>query len=475
MSDAPDEPAGVTESEIRSADPELTLNVINGWPQSAQRMVDHGDAYEGAVRAPEWDGATAGVVTATAARHNATVTDDAATINALHRRATAAMDPVIKARTAVLGLIDDARAGNQFTVTDDLKVTSPDVENQPAANAKEMEIRQAAQKWADAETNAANEIRAGAQPLTGRGSPQSGDERSGRVVLVDDHRGGDGEPSESDGQGPDNPHLEPNTPAEPGSRPGEPGGPEFVVGPPTKPDIQWDEDFAYGSAEPTAKDYLSRAEWEGKLVGGRLLRPDLDDATQMYKHYWDNNGNPIKFDYEEAFREDPAIQTNVEDQISRAQRGAEALIQAGNTSFSMTGDDSLSKAYPTTENWQKAIGAYHQWSSADVRVDGNQATMTVTVHAEDHYNFNRGQADIATGAADNVNGRFTELGWAKPFDSHGELTRTVTWELGGVPPTPSADTPAFNPGREDRMDGRGSPGGLQWPINDRSTGTARMP
>lgn len=264
-------------------------------------------------------------------------------------------------------------------------------------------------------------------------------------------------------------------PAEPGSKPGEPGGPEFVIGPPTKPDISWDEDFKYGSAEPGVGDYLKRAEWEAKLAGGRLLRSDLDDATQMYRHYWDNDGKPIEFDYEEAYREDPGIRANVDDQISRAQRGAEELIRGGNTSFSMTGDATQTANYPTTENWQKAVGGYQQWSSADVKVEGNKVTMTVTVHAEDHYNFNRGQSDIGTGASDNDNGRFTELGWAKPFDSHGEVTRTVTWELGSAPTADQGSSPQFNPGREDRVDGRGSPGGIRVPDNNRNTGGVTLP
>lgn len=264
-------------------------------------------------------------------------------------------------------------------------------------------------------------------------------------------------------------------PTEPGSKPGEPGGPEFAIGPPTKPDIKWDEDFQYGSAEPGLQDHLKRAEWQAKLAGGRLLRADLDDATQMYRHYWDNDGKPIEFDYEEAYREDPAIRANVDDQISRAQRGAEELIRAGNTSFSMTGDASPTANYPTTENWQKAVGGYQQWSSADVKVDGNKVTMTVTVHAEDHYNFNRGQADVETGAADNENGRFTELGWAKPFDSHGEVTRTVTWDLGSAPTADQGSSPQFNPGREDRADGRGSPGGIRVPDNNRNTGGVTLP
>lgn len=264
-------------------------------------------------------------------------------------------------------------------------------------------------------------------------------------------------------------------PGEPGSQPGEPGGSEFVIGPPTKPDIHWDEDFEYNSAEPGPRDYLKRAEWEAKLAGGRLLRGDLDDATQMYRHYWDNDGRPIEFDYEEAYREDPGIRANVDDQISRAQRGAEELIRAGNTSFSMTGDPNPTANYPTTENWQKAVGGYQQWSSADVKVEGNTVTMTVTVHAEDHYNFNRGQSDIGTGASDNENGRFTELGWARPFDSHGEVTRTVTWELGNAPSADQGGQPQFNPGREDRVDGRGSPGGVRPPDNNRNTGGVTLP
>ncbi|WP_186446970.1 EspA/EspE family type VII secretion system effector [Mycolicibacterium porcinum] len=280
---------------------------------------------------------------------------------------------------------------------------------------------------------------------------------------------------EGKGKGEGEKNGDENAPTEPGAKPGEPGGPEFVIGPPTKPDISWDEDFEYNSAEPGWKDYLKRAEWEAKLAGGRLLRADLDDATQMYRHYWDNDGKPIEFDYEEAYREDPGIRANVDDQISRAQRGAEELIRAGNTSFSMTGDATQTTNYPTTENWQKAVGGYQQWSSADVKVEGNRVTMTVTVHAEDHYNFNRGQADIGTGASDNENGRFTELGWAKPFDSHGEVTRTVSWELGSAPPVDQGGQPQFNPGREDRVDGRGSPGGIRPPDNNRNTGGVTLP
>ncbi|MGH3980052.1 MAG: hypothetical protein ACRDRZ_13805 [Pseudonocardiaceae bacterium] len=97
--------------------------------------------------------------------------------------------------------------------------------------------------------------------------------------------------------------------------------------------------------------------------------------------------------------------------------------------------------YPQTENWQKAIGGYQVWSHGDVRVDGDTVTMEITVRGEDRYNFNGGQNDIATGAPDDENGRFTEIGWAKPFDTHGSLTRTVTWQLGDVPDPPPRRRP----------------------------------
>lgn len=108
---------------------------------------------------------------------------------------------------------------------------------------------------------------------------------------------------------------------------------------------------------------------------------------------------------------------------------------------------------------------------------GSAVTMEVVVHAEDHYNFNRDQSDIATGASDDENGRFTGLGWARPFDSSGAVTRTVTWELGEAAPpqTTESGDPQRNPGREDREDEResGDPDRPLVPDNNRDTGEPR--
>lgn len=238
--------------------------------------------------------------------------------------------------------------------------------------------------------------------------------------------------------------------------PGEPGDPHFVIGPPTKPHIEWDEDFIYGSKDSTVGDWFSWQEWQMKLKAAQLGKPSWDDATRMYDHYLDNTGTAVEFDYEEAYKEDGGVRSAVDNEIARAQQGAEELIGAGHTDFSMTGDATQTSEadYPETENWQKAIGGHQQWSSADVSVEGNTVTMTVTVHGEDHYNFNRDQNDIGSGTPDEENGRFTEIGWAKPFDSHGTVTRTLTWELGEAGDTTdvedTGDDERNTDGREDR-------------------------
>jgi hypothetical protein len=247
----------------------------------------------------------------------------------------------------------------------------------------------------------------------------------------------------------------------------------FHLGLPQRPDFTWDEGFEWGTASPTADDYASRLRWEAQLYGARTLRADLDDATQMYAHYWDNDGKPLAFDYEEAYLEDDNIRAAVDAELGRVRTAADDLAQDGFPVFPITGDPHAAKPYPSTENWQKTIGDHQMWSSADVSVVGQTVTMTVTVHAEDHYNFNPGQQDIASGAPDNDNGRFTELGWAKPFDTHGELTRTITWTLGeGSESSATTDSgsPEFNAGREDRSDGGGRGSADARPAGGRDTG-----
>ncbi|TQM84564.1 hypothetical protein FHX81_7019 [Saccharothrix saharensis] len=214
---------------------------------------------------------------------------------------------------------------------------------------------------------------------------------------------------------------------------------KYHTGPPEKPDITFDEDFVYDSEDSNLGDHADKLQWLAKLRGAQALGL-MPDATEMYEHYWDNTGTPKEWDYDKAYREDSGIRKGVDSEVTRAARAAEEIIRSGRTDFSMTGAPSGATPYPQTENWQKAVGGYQIWSHGNVKVEGSKVTMVITVEGEDRYNFNRGDADIATGAADDDNGRFTEIGWARPFDTHGSMTKTITWEL-GHPPTGLSDGP----------------------------------
>lgn len=441
-----------TLSQVRNWDIEHLTQAADHWTKTATVWEEKFTELAVSISQPggiPWEGQAAEAAQQLAYSDRLIVIGLADELHSAAAIARAGAREIGEAQRAVLRVVASAENAG-FTVTEHFSVTDPNLYEEAAAAVRQAQaetlatqLRSTVSTLMAADTSVADSLIAsttglGTDPFSESDDTPPEKDKDGIHKLVNDMPLSPGD-------------KEPAAPAS-----GDASG--FTIGPPTKPEIPWDEDFVYDSATPTPEDYLSRAEWQAKLAGGRVIRSDLDDATEMYRHYWDNNGTPIEFDLEEACLEDPAIQANVDDQIRRAQLGAEELIRAGNTSFSMTGPASPQKEYPKTENWQKAIGGYQQWSSADVRVDGNTVMMTVTVHAEDHYNFNRGQADIATGAADNVNGRFTELGWAKPFDSHGEVTRTVTWQLGSTPGAVQGGTPQFNPRGEDRIDARGSAG-----------------
>ena len=74
--------------------------------------------------------------------------------------------------------------------------------------------------------------------------------------------------------------------------------------------------------------------------------------------------------------------------------------------------------------------------SLTIDENGNISMQTI-VHEIDRYNFNKGMNDIASGASDNENGRFEELGWAKSFTTTGEAEFDVTWEQGSIVDTTS--------------------------------------
>lgn len=244
----------------------------------------------------------------------------------------------------------------------------------------------------------------------------------------------------------------------------------YQAGPPQRPNIQHDNGFLQNPNDPNDPnpiatqspglgDYAALAEWEVKLRGARALQGvpgvphnDIPDGLDAYDHFLHGGGKDSTFSYERFVSTDPSGQAVLTNSTRDTQQGAEAYYNqlvandpslAGKpVTFQITGSQigvgsSEQFPYPETENWQKAIGGHSIWNSATVTVyppeqPGGKPRfeMDMTLHAEDRYNFNPGQQDIATGAPDAANGRFEQTGLGHQYTNRAELQRHVTWTQG---------------------------------------------
>ena len=218
--------------------------------------------------------------------------------------------------------------------------------------------------------------------------------------------------------------------------------------------IEWDDDFPHGSkaGQETAQDRINWWKWKAMLeVGARGIK-DIPDAADFYEHFRDNTGTPMTFDYERAYDEDAGVRNRVNARLNDSLQAANEAVTAGKTETTLYSPATSEGPYPETENWRKTIGGHTNYTTTKVEVSGDTVTATVTVHARDKYNFDRGKADVDSGTPDAVNGRFEELGWAKSFETSGSLTQTYTWKVGEQPPTLPTDTTESESGR--RLRGR---------------------
>jgi hypothetical protein len=109
-------------------------------------------------------------------------------------------------------------------------------------------------------------------------------------------------------------------------------------------------------------------------------------------------------------------------------------IPSGNSNYKKYPYIARHFPYPATENWQKAIGGHTIWLSGKaVVLQTNTSSdptfkVVMTLHAEDRYNFNPGQQDIATGIPDSDNGRFAMTGLAHQYDHFSTLVRHLEWQ-----------------------------------------------
>ena len=263
--------------------------------------------------------------------------------------------------------------------------------------------------------------------------------------------------------------------------------------------------------DPGWADHLERMKWIAKLEAAELLRPDLVDGTSAYRHFLFGGGATRDIEYGRFLENDSSGQTVLASALEDTRQAAlerhdQDLAGAepaeGSRSYQIrTGTMSVTSGdarypYPATENWQKAIGAHTIWIEANVTVtvtrihdpsterpagvpeEGEMSSsesgppsftrsfeIEMTIHAEDMYNFNPGDEDIATGTPDSANGRFEITGLGHEYLNRGTFTQSFDFEASMDP----VDSPAHSAGDSDP--GRSSRSGR--PADRRAYPTTR--
>ena len=196
----------------------------------------------------------------------------------------------------------------------------------------------------------------------------------------------------------------------------------------TRPTFRYDDGFSrFPKEKPTFNDFASYRRW---MQIATIAYPLMPDGSSAYFHYMRGSGNPYTFNLGKYLRKDPSGQTLQQTIINTAKSNAErVLTREGTASYYSEGfsvGNTIRFPYPATENWQKAVGAFNVYYHADLSVVQNEDnsltyTLNIILYGEDKYNFNPGQADIASGTPDSVNGRFEVVGLAKEFMQSGSV------------------------------------------------------
>lgn len=202
----------------------------------------------------------------------------------------------------------------------------------------------------------------------------------------------------------------------------------------------------------TAEDLWEYAKWIAKLEAAEKIRWDLEDATSAYRHFLFGMGTDKKFDYNEYIEKDESGKACEKYLLDQAKKMAmeiastklikppvqtEQSIQFNLSSrvIGVGGKKDLFFPYPKTENWQKTIGAHFLYGKASVKAtipvqsDTVFFAITLTMFAEDMYNFNPKNKDVKTKIPDEANGRFELTGLAREFLHTSTFSRVYTYEV----------------------------------------------
>lgn len=149
----------------------------------------------------------------------------------------------------------------------------------------------------------------------------------------------------------------------------------------------------------------------------------------LYQHYRSGTGKKIKLDYAKANREDSYYWKKNQILIKMAQKNAKKFYKKKRKKQFFMYSELYTIGNGNDENWQKSIGGHQVWANCMVvKHTKKKFVMCIIISFRDKYNFNRGQKDIGSGAPDDENGRFEELGWARSFETYGAMAKIITWE-----------------------------------------------
>jgi uncharacterized protein DUF4157 len=254
--------------------------------------------------------------------------------------------------------------------------------------------------------------------------------------------------------------------------------------------------------DPTWADRLERVKWIAKLEVAELVRPDLVDGTAAYRHFLFGNGAERDVQYGRFLANDSSGQTVLASAMEDTRQAAihrhdqdlasappaegTRTYQVRTDPISVTSGDAR-YPYPATENWQKALGAHPIWIEATVTVtvtrlhdagseprpggvpapgEGSSTDLgpptfsrhfhiEMTIHAEDRYNFNPHNVDIATGTPDSANGRFEITGLGHEYINRGSFSQPFDFDATMEPATSPAN--GATPNDAGRPSGSGRP------------------
>lgn len=227
---------------------------------------------------------------------------------------------------------------------------------------------------------------------------------------------------------------------------------KYRIGPPARPEIRHDNGHLdiHKKRNPSITDRLDLAKWATKLKGSEIFcdartgkhidkcsNEDLSDANAAYRHFLYGKGLDRIVDYEKYLKNDPSAVDLMRNLLADFKKNIE-IIGIDRQTFSVTSDiytvgrGGISP-YPSTANWQKALGAHFLWVSANIAVSIDRTHAIcyhadITIHMEDRYNFNPGATDIATGIPDSENGVFEITGLAHQYTQFATVHRSLTWK-----------------------------------------------